>query len=128
MSPVYCMEDITVPTSEIPGLIAEITAIADRQGVSIPCFGHAGDGNIHATLLRGDMDERAWERMRDRLLDEIYRATYRRGGNLSGEHGIGAKRLAAWRGLADPVQLRVIKSIKAALDANGIMNPGKVVD
>lgn len=128
VSPVYCMEDITVPTSEIPGLIAEITATADRHGVSIPCFGHAGDGNIHATLLRGDMDERAWERMRDRLLDEIYRATYRRGGNLSGEHGIGAKRLAAWRGLADPVQLRVIKSIKAALDANGIMNPGKVVD
>ncbi|MEA4884847.1 MAG: FAD-linked oxidase C-terminal domain-containing protein [Clostridia bacterium] len=127
VSPVYCMEDITVPTSEIPGLLSEITAMSSRHGVAIPCFGHAGDGNIHATLLRGDMDELTWERVRDRLLEEIYTATYSRGGNLSGEHGIGAKRLASWSKFANPAQITVTKSIKAALDPNGILNPGKVV-
>jgi len=127
VSPVYCMEDITVPPSEIPGLIAEISEIAERYGVMIPCFGHAGDGNIHATLLKKDMADEAWERCKEQVLAEVYDATYRRGGNLSGEHGIGAKRLDHFEQFYDPVALRVTRSIKATLDPNFILNPGKVV-
>ena len=121
------MEDITVPPSEIPGLIAEISEIAERYGVMIPCFGHAGDGNIHATLLKKDMADEAWERCKEQVLAEVYDATYRRGGNLSGEHGIGAKRLDHFEQFYDPVALRVTRSIKATLDPNFILNPGKVV-
>lgn len=127
ISPVYCMEDITVPTSEIPGLIADIAQIATKHGVIIPCFGHAGDGNIHATLLKQNMDDSSWEACKSAVLDEMYEATYRRGGNLSGEHGIGAKRLQHYEKFGDPVALGVIRAIKAALDPNFILNPGKIV-
>ena len=127
VSPVYCMEDITVPTSEIPGLVAEIKAIGERHNVTVPCFGHAGDGNIHATLLKKDMDDATWESCKAQVLGEIYEATYTRGGNLSGEHGIGAKRIDYFERLYDPVALDVTRRIKAALDPNLILNPGKVV-
>jgi glycolate oxidase len=127
VSPVYCMEDITVPTSEIPGLVAEITAIAERYNVIVPCFGHAGDGNIHATLLKKDMDDDVWESCKAKVLSEIYEATYKRGGNLSGEHGIGAKRIDHFERFYDPVALDVTRRIKEALDPNSILNPGKVV-
>lgn len=128
VSPVYCMEDITVPISEIPGLINEIALIAARNGVTIPVFGHAGDGNIHATLLRQDLDDATWEERKSHALAEIYEATYNRGGNLSGEHGIGAKRIHHFERLVDPVVLKVTRTIKAALDPNFILNPGKVVN
>lgn len=127
VSPVYSMEDITVPISEIPDLLLEITEISARNNISIPCFGHAGDGNVHATLLRGDMDDRTWQEKRDCALEELYLATYDRGGNLSGEHGIGAKRIAAWERFADPALIKTIRSIKTALDPNLILNPGKIV-
>lgn len=127
VSPVYSMEDITVPISEIPDLLLEITEISARNNISIPCFGHAGDGNVHATLLRGDMDDRTWQEKRDCALEELYAATYDRGGNLSGEHGIGAKRIAAWERFADPALIKTIRSIKTALDPNLILNPGKIV-
>ena len=127
ISPVYCMEDITVPTSQIPGLVSDITEIAKKHAVIIPCFGHAGDGNIHATLLKQDMDDSRWNGCKSQVLQEMYEATYRRGGNLSGEHGIGAKRRDYYEKFGDPVALGVIRSIKTALDPKGILNPGKVV-
>ncbi len=127
VSPVYSMEDITVPVSEIPGLLLAIAEISARHGISIPCFGHAGDGNVHATLLRGDMVDCTWQEKRDCVLEELYAAAYDRGGNLSGEHGIGAKRIAAWERFADPAVIKTIRSIKTALDPNLILNPGKIV-
>ena len=128
ISPVYCMEDIVVPTNRIPQALAEINRIAEKYAVKIPCAGHAGDGNIHATLLRENRDEATWHAVKEKVLDEMYRAVYALGGNLSGEHGIGAKRKEALARFMDPVQLQMIRSIKKALDPNLILNPGKIVD
>ncbi len=128
VSPVYCMEDITVPTGEIPKMLKEITAISEKHGVKIPCFGHAGDGNIHATLLREDMDEDTWANIKEQVLEEMYAATYVLGGNLSGEHGIGAKRLHFLEKLMDPVALDVMRRVKRAIDPNLVLNPGKIFD
>lgn len=128
VSPVYCMEDITVPISEIPALLDEIAEIARGFRVKIPCFGHAGDGNIHATLLREQMDEQVWAATKEQALAEMYSATYRHGGNMSGEHGIGAKRAKHLARLMDPVQIGMIRAIKRALDPNLILNPGKIVE
>ena len=127
VSPVYCMEDITVPTSEIPEILSSISQISRELDVKIPAFGHAGDGNIHATLLREGMDDATWEAIKEKALHDMYSATYRHGGNLSGEHGIGAKRLGPLERFVDQAQIQVIKSIKAALDPNLILNPGKIV-
>lgn len=128
LSPVYCMEDITVPISEIPRMLAAISGIAQRYHVRIPCFGHAGDGNIHATLLREQMDDEKWDKVREGVLEEMYTAAYRLGGNLSGEHGIGAKRRKYLSRFMDPVAVEVIKAIKKAFDPNLILNPGKIVE
>ncbi|MHB8986382.1 MAG: FAD-binding oxidoreductase [Eubacteriales bacterium] len=127
-SPVRCDEDIVVPVGGIPEVIRGIQEIGEKYNIRIPCFGHAGDGNIHATLLKADMDDFAWREARDRALDEIYKLTYSYGGKLSGEHGIGAKRRDAMARFTDPVHLNIIRAVKRALDPNLILNPGKVVD
>jgi glycolate oxidase len=73
------------------------------------------------------MDDATWETVKEKALHEMYTATYQHGGNLSGEHGIGAKRLVPLERFVDRAQIQVIKSIKAALDPNLILNPGKIV-
>ena len=125
---VYCMEDIVVPVSCIPAVLEEIRRIADQNNIKIPCFGHAGDGNIHATLLKEDMNDSLWHETKDKVLDEIYQIIYFFGGQLSGEHGIGAKRKNAMTKYMDPVQIKMIRAIKKAFDPNLILNPGKIID
>ena len=121
------MEDITVPRLKYR-VHRRDSAHSERHDVMIPCFGHAGDGNIHATLLKQDMDDSRWEECKGHALQEMYEAAYRRGGNLSGEHGIGAKRIGHLETFSDPVALSVARSIKIALDPKLILNPGKVVN
>lgn len=128
VSPVYCMEDIVVPVARIPRALAEMEKIANKYGVEIPCAGHAGDGNIHATLLQKDMDEETWHDVKEKVLEDIYSVTYSLGGNLSGEHGIGAKRKGYLAKFMDPVVLGLIRTVKKALDPNLILNQGKIVD
>jgi len=128
VSPIYCMEDIVVPVSEIPKAVEELQKIGTKYGVQIPSAGHAGDGNIHCTLLKGQMNDQEWHDKKEIILDEIYAVTYRLGGTLSGEHGIGAKRKKAMNKYCSEAQLAVFRSIKKALDPNNILNPGKIVD
>ncbi|MGB9803947.1 FAD-binding oxidoreductase [Desulfofundulus sp.] len=78
--------------------------------------------------MRENRDEHSWHEVKEEVLEEMYRVVYDLGGNLSGEHGIGAKRKDAMARFMDPVQLDMIRSIKKALDPNLILNPGKVVD
>ena len=127
LSPVYCMEDIVVPVSEIPKALEGIAKIAAKHSCRIPSAGHAGDGNIHCTILREDRDEHTWHELKDAVLPEIYELTYSLGGNLSGEHGIGAKRAEAMDHHMTPEQKTVFTLVKKAFDPNGIMNPGKVL-
>lgn len=127
LSPVYCMEDVVVPISNIPKALEAIERISKKYDCKIPSCGHAGDGNIHATILREDRDDHQWHDLKDQVLAELYEAVYQLGGNLSGEHGIGGKRAAAMDKHMNDAQLSVLRSIKAALDPNGIMNPGKLL-
>lgn len=126
ISPIYSMEDVVVPISQIPGMLEDINRLADKYGLRIANFGHAGDGNIHATLLKDQLSDKDWEERKEELLPELYAGVYRRGGKISGEHGIGAKRRDALGQLIDPVALELMRLIKKALDPNNIMNPGKI--
>jgi glycolate oxidase len=110
------MEDIVVPISQIPGMLEDINRLADKYGIRIANFGHAGDGNIHATLLKDQLGDSEWEQGKEELLSELYNEVYRRGGKISGEHGIGAKRRDALVQLIDPVALQVMKTIKKVLE------------
>ncbi len=127
--PVQSLEDIVVPTASIPDIIPELDRIAAKYGISIPCYGHAGDGNLHATLVKDpDMPMDVWKKSEPEALEELYAAVTKLGGKISGEHGIGLKRKKYMAEFMSPVELGLIKAIKMAWDPNGIMNPGKLFD
>jgi glycolate oxidase len=120
------MEDVGVPRSHVPDLLVAIARIGAAHGVRVATFGHAGDGNLHPNIVFAADDPDA-ERLTHLVRDEIFRAALDMGGTVTAEHGIGAVR-RDWL----PIQrgeeaVRVMRSIKAALDPLGILNPGRVV-
>jgi glycolate oxidase len=128
-SPIQSLEDIVVPTSRIPELIPELERISEQYGIQIPCYGHAGDGNLHATLVKDPaMDMDTWKKNEDSALRKIYQLTASMGGKISGEHGIGLKRKGYLREVIDPVELELMKAVKKAWDPKNILNPGKIFD
>lgn len=128
-SPIQSLEDIVVPPSRIPEIIPELEGLSAKYGMRIPCYGHAGDGNLHATLVKDpEMPMEAWHVAEKACLNDLYRITQRLGGKISGEHGIGIKRKAYLRDLIDPVELNLMRAVKRAWDPNHIMNPGKIFD
>ena len=94
-----------------------------------PCaFGHVGDGNIHFNLSRpADMSDGDFRAMEPEIHKAVYDRTVSMGGSISAEHGIGRLRRGELDTYKSPVALDVMRSIKATLDPNGIMNPGKVL-
>ena len=118
-------EDVCVPISQIPAMIARVREIAAKYDLLIPVFGHAGDGNLHPNILcdRRNRDEIARVREAAR---EIFEAAVALGGTLSGEHGIGVLKKQFMELDVGPDALRVMRSIKEALDPHGILNPGKI--
>jgi glycolate oxidase len=126
-SPTQSLEDIVVPCSRIPEMIPELERLGKKYQVRIPCYGHAGDGNLHATLVKDpDMPMDTWKQHEEQCLEELYQVTGKFGGKISGEHGIGIKRREHLKKLIDPVELDLMRAIKRAWDPNNIMNPGKI--
>jgi glycolate oxidase len=128
-SPVQSLEDIVVPTASIPDIIPQLDRISKKYGIAIPCYGHAGDGNLHATLVKDPsmpMDE--WHAKEPLALEDLYSVVAGLGGKISGEHGIGLKRKKYMAEFMSPIELDLIKAIKRAWDPIGIMNPGKLFD
>ncbi|MCX7786397.1 MAG: FAD-binding protein [Spirochaetes bacterium] len=127
--PIQSLEDIVVPPSRIPELIPELETLSRQYGIQIPCYGHAGDGNLHATLVKEpSMDLETWKEVEDSCLRKLYTIVARMGGKISGEHGIGIKRKKYFQEIVNPVELELMKALKKAWDPNNIMNPGKVMD
>jgi glycolate oxidase len=128
-SPIQSLEDIVVPMASIPEIIPELERLSEKYGMQIPCYGHAGDGNLHATLVKApEMDMETWHKNEADCLRELYRVTTKLGGKISGEHGIGIKRKSYLAEVINPVELELMRSIKRAWDPNIIMNPGKIFD
>jgi glycolate oxidase len=127
--PVQSIEDIVVPIANIPKIIPELEALGKKYRMQIPCYGHAGDGNLHATLVKApETTQEEWLRAEEACLEELYRITGALGGKISGEHGIGLKRKKFLKDIIDPVELEMMKAVKRALDPANIMNPGKIFD
>ena len=125
LNPTKMAEDITVPRSEIATFIREAKKIADERNLKIINFGHAGDGNLHTSIMidekNGDEKERAEE-----AIEEIFKLTVRLGGTLSGEHGVGTTKAPYLHLELKHDAIEVMKKIKAVLDPNNILNPGKI--
>lgn len=124
LAPNKTNEDVVVPVSKIPQLVATVAGLSERHGIPIVCFGHAGNGNLHVNLMY-DKNNRAQLAEHDQCLEGVFRAALGCGGSLSGEHGVGlAKRdFVHWE--LDPATLAAMRSVKHALDPHGILNPDK---
>ena len=122
------LEDIVVSVASIPAMVRDMASIAERHAVRIPCFGHAADGNLHATVLANAEESSASFRSRlVAVLEDLYKAAYGYGGTISGEHGIGHKRVRYLPMVMTPEQIELLRGVKSVFDPNGILNPGKVV-
>ncbi len=118
-------EDISVPRSKLPEALNKITEIGKKYSLVVPCFGHAGDGNIHVNVMvdgsKKEEVEKGYEAVK-----EIFKAVVDMGGTLSGEHGIGLSKAPFMEIAFTPQELALFKRIKNAFDPNGILNPGKM--
>jgi glycolate oxidase len=125
-SPVNHMEDVVVPRSEIPALLAGIKDIAAQRSVRIVCFGHAGDGNVHVNVLKDSISDAAWPDLVGATREAIYRLTLSLGGTITAEHGIGATRKEYLDWALDAAQIGIMRSIREVFDPHRILNPGKI--
>lgn len=125
--PVQSLEDIVVPTARIPDLVRELERLALKHDVLIPCYGHAGDGNLHATpIKKPETPMEAWEEKLPLILTDLYEIAFRLGGTISGEHGIGSKRASYLPIVMSPGLIALQKRIKQVFDPLNILNPGKI--
>jgi glycolate oxidase len=125
--PVQSIEDIVVPLAQIPELMPELGRLSRQYDVLIPCYGHAGDGNLHATIVKlPETSMEDWHAGLPAILQDLYQVVARLGGTISGEHGIGSKRAGYLPLVIDPTVIELQRRIKRAFDPLNILNPGKV--
>ena len=120
-------EDLVVPLSHIPAFVAELARLAHKYNVRMPVFGHAADGNLHVHVIRRPENQTEdWSVLLPRVLEEVYRVVAGFGGTISGEHGIGFKRIRYLSIFLDPTMIALQRRIKQAFDPLDILNPGKI--
>lgn len=124
LSPHKINEDVVVPVSRIPELVATLQKLAAEYALPIVSFGHAGNGNIHVNLLPRDEAER--ERARA-CLAEVFRTVIALDGTLSGEHGIGTAKRDFMAQALPAATLELMRGVKRLFDPDGVMNPGKLL-
>ncbi|MDX5348336.1 MAG: FAD-binding oxidoreductase, partial [Hymenobacteraceae bacterium] len=123
---VYKEEDTVVPRAELPVLLKGVKEIGERYHFKSVCYGHAGDGNLHVNIIKGDMPEDAWQNELPKGITEIFELCVKLGGTISGEHGIGLVQ-RPYIGIAiGEVQLNLMRGIKQLFDPKGILNPEKI--
>jgi len=120
------MDDVGVPRSRVPEMLAAIERISAEHDLPVGVFGHAGDGNLHPTFVVDREDPTAEERI-NAARGRIYEAAIALGGTITGEHGTGTAKRAWLEAQRGPDAVRVMRAVKAALDPLGILNPGKVL-
>ncbi|MBF6607224.1 MAG: FAD-binding oxidoreductase, partial [Flavobacterium sp.] len=124
---IYKEEDTVVPRYELPALLKGIKDIGGRYGFKSVCYGHAGDGNLHVNIVKGEMSDADWELNVPLGIREIFQLTVSLGGTLSGEHGIGYVQKNYMDIAFGNTSLQLMKGIKDLFDPTGILNPGKIL-
>lgn len=118
-------EDVAVPRDKIAPFIRKCEQLGKKYDLTIPILGHAGDGNLHPSILTDIRDKDHFDRAQ-KAMDEIFETALSLGGVLSGEHGIGLEKQRHLKKAMDPVAIGIMKKIKGILDPNNILNPGKI--
>lgn len=119
--------DVVVPRASLSKAVAAAKSIAKSEGLQAICYGHAGDGNIHVNVLKGDMEEGKWKKAIDVVSRKIVAAIVSMGGTLTGEHGVGLIQKNYLPIALEPEVIRLMREIKKVFDPKNILNPGKVL-
>jgi len=127
VAPTTILEDVTVPRSELAGMVKFIQELAERHQLRIGIFGHMGDGNLHPTFLTNEKNPDEMHRV-ELAFQEIVTETMRRGGTITGEHGVGLAKKKFLPEAVGDVNLDVMMNLKKILDPHWILNPGKIFD
>ena len=124
--PTLMLEDATVPRSKIPAMLEALDKIAARHHVTIGTFGHAGDGNLHPSILCDKRDKEEFSRV-ERAVDDLFNVALELGGTLSGEHGIGTSK-KKWLELeTSKGTLEYMRRMRSAFDPKKLLNASKIV-
>lgn len=124
---VYKEEDTVVPRAELPALLKGVKEIGARYGFKSVCYGHAGDGNLHVNIIKGDLPDEVWDKELPKGIREIFGLCKDLGGTISGEHGIGLVQKGYLPIVFPEYQLELMRNMKRLFDPNLILNPGKMV-
>jgi glycolate oxidase len=123
---VYKEEDTVVPRAALPKLLKGVKEIGKKYGFKSVCYGHAGDGNLHVNIIKGDTSEEIWNNDLPKGIAEIFQLCVELGGTISGEHGIGLVQQPYMHIAIDEKRLELMRGIKKLFDPNLILNPGKI--
>ena len=118
-------EDIVVPIDKIPDMVQVAQKIQKTSGLKVVSFGHAGDGNIHCNIMYNKADENELKRAK-KAVDELFNATLKLGGTITGEHGVGMTKIKYLPREIGATQIELMKGIKRVFDPQNILNPGKI--
>lgn len=124
--PTFMMEDVTVPRSQIPAMIAGLEKISKDRNVKIATFGHAGDGNLHPGILCDKRDKEEWKRV-EAAVDDLFQLGLSLNGTLSGEHGIGLAKKQWLEQETSKGSIMFSRRLRNAFDPKGLFNPEKIV-
>lgn len=127
VGPTTILEDATVPRNRLPEMVRGIQETARRHNLKIGTFGHMGDGNLHPTFLTNEKNEEEMHRV-ESAMKEIFARAVELGGTITGEHGVGLAKKDFLPAAVGELNVGVMRSIKAAFDPQGILNPGKIFD
>lgn len=123
---VYKEEDTVVPRAKLPQLLSGVKGIGKEFGFDSVCYGHAGDGNLHVNIIKGNLDEQTWNDYLPLAISKIFTLCKSLGGTISGEHGIGLVQKKYMPIVFSTVELDLQKAIKKVFDPHNILNPGKI--
>ena len=123
---IYKEEDTVVPRAELPKLLKGVKKIGEKYGFQSVCYGHAGDGNLHVNIIKGDMSDKKWNNELCKGIREIFTLTKNLGGTISGEHGIGLVQKPYIDIVFSKKEIEIQKEIKKIFDPNNILNQGKI--
>ncbi len=123
---IYKEEDTVVPRYKLPDLLSGVKKIGDKYGFESICYGHAGDGNLHINIIKGDLSDLQWEKELPKAIREVFTLTVSLGGTISGEHGIGWVQKNYMDIAFNDIELELMRDIKKVFDPKNIMNPSKI--
>ncbi|MDB5197980.1 MAG: dehydrogenase [Flaviaesturariibacter sp.] len=125
---VYKEEDTVVPRAELPVLLNGVKEIGKKYGFHSVCYGHAGDGNLHVNIIKGELSDEEWNGSLKSGIREIFELVKSLGGTISGEHGIGLVQKEYMDIIFGEKELDLMRQIKLVFDPNDILNKGKIFD